>query len=492
MKLLVHAKRAWHPIWFVSLGLLLIIIILPLTRQGMFMDGVFYAAIAKNLSLGYGTIWQPFYSLTDFPVFYEHPPLAIYFQSLFFKLLGQGFGVEQFYSFLMAIGQFTLISCYWIKKERSSVWHLGLLLFLWLLIPLNHLYTVNHLEGTLTLFTTSASLLLLVTTQSKPAAFAQYLISSTAIIIAFFCNGPTAFFPLVVPFINEMFNEKHSISLGIQKTIYLTLLTALGLMTTYLLIPEALNNSRMYIEQQLLNSITGTRRHNYVEFNYLHILYFYFRAYGLVSASVGFCFILAAKINDQHWLNNLKKSLKEKNFLLFLVLSLISSLPVGISHTQAFNYIMQSAPFFTLAMMWLCFEPFKVIAIYCETKKHLFTQLFRASYILFAISLVTVLSLANGFNRHQAMIEDINYLTHYIKGNTIISTSSAIYLQWYTGAYFARNSMISMTEKIGNHYYLALKNGAIPKDYHRIDLPLSYYDLAIMGPKKLRNSFRNS
>src|SRR3990167_4418365 len=124
----MHPNRRWIPLWLFSLSLLLILFVLPLTRQGMFLDGVLYAAIAKNLALGYGSLWHPFYSQTDFSVFYEHPPLAIYFQSLFFKLAGQGFGVEQLYCLLMAAGQFGLIAWYWLKKENSQFTDLALLL----------------------------------------------------------------------------------------------------------------------------------------------------------------------------------------------------------------------------------------------------------------------------------------------------------------------------------------------------------------------------
>ncbi|WP_019218069.1 hypothetical protein [Legionella tunisiensis] len=86
----------------------------------------------------------------------------------------------------MALGQFALIAWYWLKNKNTSFLTLGLLLFLWLLIPLNHIYTNNMLESTLTLFTTFASLVLLADTKSKSAFFCQYLISAVAILIAFF------------------------------------------------------------------------------------------------------------------------------------------------------------------------------------------------------------------------------------------------------------------------------------------------------------------
>lgn len=474
----MHPSRLWFPLWFFSLSLFLILFILPLTRQGMFLDGVMYAAIAKNLSLGHGSLWQPFYSQTTFHVFYEHPPLAIYFQSLFFKLLGQGFGVEQLYCLLIAIGQFALISWYWLKKENTALIHLALLLLLWLLIPLNLKYVNNHLEGTLTLFTTLATLLLLIRTKSKSAFLAQYFLSSIAVIIAFFCNGPTAFFPLAVPLIKTMIEKPRSLIDGIKKTILLAFMISLMLSLVYVLVPAALSNTLHYLQQQLFPSVTGNRQLNLVGLNHVYIVNLYFRAYWLVSVFALGCMTLSAKIEGLGVRTVFLRNFKKNNVLLFILLSLVSSLPVGISHRQALNYIIQSAPFFTLAMMYLCFEPVTKIMNYCGSKPPLFKLIFNLNMILLATSFVTLFSLAHGFNSDQEIIEDINMIIPYCKNDAILSTSPAIYDDWHAGAYLARHSMMSLTPKPGNHYFLALKNEPLPPNYHIINLPLSYYHLA--------------
>lgn len=466
-----------------SLSLFLFLIILPLTRQGMFLDGVFYASVAKNLSLGYGSLWQPFFSKTIFPIFYEHPPLAIYFQSLLFKQLGPGFGTEQLYSLLMAISQITLISCYWLNKQRAPATHLGFLLFLWLLIPLNHLYVSNHLEATLTLFTTFASLILLIPTQKKLSLLIQYGVSSVSILLAFFCNGPTAFFPLVVPFLQVIHNNEISLQDGIQRTCFLIILTLFLWIGFYILAPEALLNTQHYFEQQLLPSITGSRQLDHQGMHHLHILYLYFRAYGVVSIFVLACLFMATKINGVSFQMYIKQALSGKEFLFFFSLSLLSSLPVGVSHKQALNYIMPSAPFYTLAMMGLCFESYQIIFHRLE-KTSSYKRLCTASYILFIASLLTVFYLSKGFNRDKPMIEDIQSFLRYCEPNTTLSTSPTIFDHWYTGAYLARYSMLSVTPTLGNHYYLGLKNEALPKDYHWVNIPLSYYVLAELDHPK--------
>ena len=48
-----------------------------LWSEGMFIDGLYYATIARNLSEGIGSLWFLHFTETSFNIFHEHPPLAI-------------------------------------------------------------------------------------------------------------------------------------------------------------------------------------------------------------------------------------------------------------------------------------------------------------------------------------------------------------------------------------------------------------------------------
>ena len=48
-----------------------------LAHRGMFLDGVTYASIARNLAEGRGRFWAPHYTATIYPAFHEHPPLGV-------------------------------------------------------------------------------------------------------------------------------------------------------------------------------------------------------------------------------------------------------------------------------------------------------------------------------------------------------------------------------------------------------------------------------
>jgi hypothetical protein len=57
-------------------GIFLIIVSPALLADGMFVDGLIYATISKNLSAGLGSFWHLHFTDSIFPVFSTHPPLS--------------------------------------------------------------------------------------------------------------------------------------------------------------------------------------------------------------------------------------------------------------------------------------------------------------------------------------------------------------------------------------------------------------------------------
>ena len=57
-----------------------------LLTRGMFMDGLIYTSVAANMAEGVGSFWHPVYTATQFPDFYEHPPLMMWLLSLWGRI----------------------------------------------------------------------------------------------------------------------------------------------------------------------------------------------------------------------------------------------------------------------------------------------------------------------------------------------------------------------------------------------------------------------
>ncbi len=465
-------KNIFAPLLGFALSGFLIIIVLPLLQHGM--DGVIYAAIAKNMSLGQGSLWQPFYSQTLYPAFYEHPPLAIYFQSLFFKFLGEGYGVERLYCFLMALGQISILAWYWITKQKASSMSLALLLIIWLAIPLNHLYVDNLLESSLILFTTLSALLLV----RYPATFLLYICAAIGMMLGFLCNGPTALFPIAIPFLKKIFEGRGLILRGAIQSLLLLLVWMSLLAFLFLIEPASLKNIQQYLDTQLFASVVGERHLKYTGLKHLNILVLYIRAFGPVFAGSLVLLWIAARVGGQSYLSLLNSTLLRRDVLLMIAISLVASLPVGISHRQSFNYTMQSAPFFCLAMMYTIYEPFKQIAVLISKHKYFNRIVTSLSFISVLVTCCLLFNHYGGYKRDAFMLRDIKTLTKLLSPHEVLSVSPELYYNWYTGAYFARYSMVSVTTKKNHVLYLAKKNDNIPSSYQVLPISLNYYQLA--------------
>ena len=51
------------PFRIFTLAIFIVLIVPLLVQDGMFMDGVLYAAVAKNQAEGFGSFWQPIFAV---------------------------------------------------------------------------------------------------------------------------------------------------------------------------------------------------------------------------------------------------------------------------------------------------------------------------------------------------------------------------------------------------------------------------------------------
>ena len=147
-------KNNLYPFYLSVFGIILIIISPSLLSDGMFLDGLLYAVISKNLANGIGDFWHLHLTKTLSPIF-EHPPLAFGLQSLFFKILGDSIFVEKLYSFLTYVVTGIIIVKIWkkliVNNSNQTAW---LPLLLWITIPLVFWAIPNNmLENTMMIFT---------------------------------------------------------------------------------------------------------------------------------------------------------------------------------------------------------------------------------------------------------------------------------------------------------------------------------------------------
>ena len=151
-----------HKLGYFAVTAFFIAICAPtLFSDGMFLDGVTYAAIAKNMANGFGEFWSPYYSDSLFPKFHEHPPLAIGIQAFFFKVFGDSIYVERIYSLATYLITGRIIVLIW-KRITGSFQFGWLPMLLWFLVTDTVWACSNNmLENTMMIFTTLSFLWIL-------------------------------------------------------------------------------------------------------------------------------------------------------------------------------------------------------------------------------------------------------------------------------------------------------------------------------------------
>ena len=131
-----------------------IVMIAPyLLSHGMFMDGIMYATVSNNLANGLGSMSDLAFSETIELHFREHPPLAFWIQSMFYKIFGDSFIIEKLYSALTYLTTGLILRKIWIKvtHQKELAW---LPLLFWVSIPIiTQAARNNLLENTMMIFT---------------------------------------------------------------------------------------------------------------------------------------------------------------------------------------------------------------------------------------------------------------------------------------------------------------------------------------------------
>lgn len=341
----------------VAITVLIITATLILDRllpEGIFLDGVTYAAISRNLAVGKGNFWNLYYR-GDWG-FNEHPPLFFGLQAIFFKLFGDHYYTEKLYSFFIWLTTAILIRQIWNKAGHKPAKHTyALPLLMWCMIPtITWGYTNNILDCTMAMFDLAAVLVLYRGLQRSDKLqplilFIGALLTAAAVMT----KGPVGAFPLAVPGLWWIVNVKNAnVRFGnaVLKVIIITLFFT-GIFMALNLIPEAHANFESYVNEQLAAALQGKREitgGGLGRFNLLVDLFTQLLIPIIISLVV-FAITKALKLKAGH-------VYKHKNTaFFFLIIGIVASLPMLLSVKQRTFYLVPSLPFYVLSVSVLIY-----------------------------------------------------------------------------------------------------------------------------------------
>ena len=192
------------PFIIITAAVVVWLLCLPLFQDGRFIDGIQYAAVARNLARGVGSFWNPVLaqnSVAGLNTFHEHPPVVFLIQALFFKVFGLNNSYPErifcLFTFLLTA---LFIALIWRKifagqTMRQLCW---LPILLWVVMPIVFwAYTNDIQENTMGAFTTAAVYLFLIAVSSGRALRTIYFyLGCACVLFAVMSKGVPGLFPI--------------------------------------------------------------------------------------------------------------------------------------------------------------------------------------------------------------------------------------------------------------------------------------------------------
>jgi hypothetical protein len=459
------------PFYLIAIGFYLIILSPNLLSHGMFLDGLVYSTISKNLADGIGTFWNPHFTATYLSEFHDQPPLAFGIQSLFFTLFGGSRFIDKFYSFLTFIITGFIMLRIWKHLGYRNGW---VLLFLWFSLPLVcWACTNNILENSLTVFT-SLSVLFYLKSQKR---FKCLFISLSGLMLSFgfLTKGFVAFFPWAFPFFLWLTLRRKSFFIMVLDSLTIFLVTIIPLIILVSLSHEAELSLHKYIDDQVISSI---RDGVTVDSRFFIIKRLFTELIPVISMSL----ILII------WGGRRKFSLKSlfenyKLALAFALLGLTGVLPIMISLKQRGFYILATFPFFAIAAAIVLYPlvEFIINNINFQSKRFLYFRM--AGYGIFIIGIMSSLFFADKYGRDKSKLKDTYAIISALPDGSTINIIPDLFQDWSLHGYYRRFGNISLDPDLENkREYLLLQNISFPdstiiRDYRKVELPTEDYQL---------------
>jgi 4-amino-4-deoxy-L-arabinose transferase-like glycosyltransferase len=469
-------KNKQLPFLLFTLSVFLALILPVLVQDGMFLDGVVYSSIARNLSQGQGSFWALQYSSTLCSPFYDQLPLAIWLQSIFFRLFGDHLFVERLYCFLVALTTAFFIIRIWktlFRNDESTASMGWLPVLFWIITPVVFWsYTNNMLDNTMAVFDIAAIYLIIKALSTGKHISLRLVIAGAFILAAFLSKGPIGLFPLVSVFIYGLCFRNFSFPRLLKYSAILFVVPVVFLSLMLLTMDNALFSFTEYFGQQVVQSITGQRD---LASGRLYIA-------GRLMTELLIMFILLLSIFVFSRLKDIKPAAvlhNKRAFYFFLITALSGSLPIMVSLKQSGYYLLPSLPFFAMALAIPAAARVEILMrkIVPGSRGLKFATLL--TLILLAGTLLFSIGQTGKIRRDKDLVNDIYIMGDKVPHHTSISVCPTMMQDWGLHAYMMRYFSIKLDYRKQYEFYITDKNcrDMVPDVYTKLPVNTVIYEV---------------
>ncbi len=334
----VNTKSA--NLFYILIPIILLVMLLDrLLPEGMFLDGVTYAAISRNYAIGTGSFWAPYYH--GGKAFAEHPPLTFALEGTFFQLMGDHWYTEKVYS--LCTWLITLLLVLRLAKLTTGNSKTNMLaIMLWGIVPsVIWSYPNNMLENTMCILDMLAIISMYKALNTDKRKAPLLIAGGIYTLLATLVKGPVGLFPLAFPFIYQLIFRTRRIG----QTIISCLIPVLTIATCYLILWQFAAPRQClekYLNQQVLAAIGGQREMTDAWGRYAVFKYMLTDLAPMLGITL-IIYLLSIKLRnkDVTGANN-----NRKIALLFILVALSATLPMILSTKQRPYYNIPAFPYF--------------------------------------------------------------------------------------------------------------------------------------------------
>lgn len=462
--------------WIFTIGIISILVLPELIQDGMFMDGLLYSSVAKNLAEGRGSLWFLEYTQTmHTPFFHEQPPIGIWGQALFFKIFGSSIYSERIYCLFTLIFSIYLIQILWKNVVKDIP---GLKAFGWYPVLLFGIipvvfwaYSNNVLEDTMVVYALAITNLIFSSSKSDGRKYFRFTVAGILLFMAFMTKGFVGLFPIALPFfLWVIYRDKPFLKVVIDSAI----LTAIPVAIFFVLIlvdEDAKLCLNTYLFERVFNSIQSvsnvSRRTMIMEKLVLQMLL-------PIIITSSLLLIQRFKFNVK-----LDKSQKKQS-LIFLLIGISASLPLMVTKEQRTFYLVTSMPFYAISLALISGNAVKLLVnnLSLSTSLKYFIRILSVLILVTALTL-TITKVGNA-SRDGEILHDIYLIGPKIPQGEIICVDTDTWFKYNIHSYFIRHYNISLSTDKNCRYFVFDKQYAntlnmdklkyIPLDTKKYDL----------------------
>ena len=430
-----------------------------LTTTGMFMDGLIYSNVAANIAEGVGSFWNPTYTATHHPEFYQHPPLMMGMLAGFYKLLGVHLWVTKLYMVV------TTLLCAWLtvrlwtrlggKKENG--W---MPLLFWTLMPVVTRFANQcMIENTMLLFDLGAILLLL----RKNRGIMYALIAGLLVAAAFMTKGFVGLFPLALPFLLWLFDRKNE---TVKSMAIKTVAMLVGLIAPLAVIALAVPQSREYFNNYMQYQVLAGWARN--EDARWQIVVYFLRNVAIVAGLVTVVALV-------------KKSVQRPTQRQWAMWALVACavLPIMVSTRQNEYYVLPAMPLFAVLSALLVEE---AVGGWLKPSK----AMAYGSLSMLAGSLLLNALRFGSEGRDVQLQRDMKLIVAHLDEGETISIPTPLYCNYKLQGYYYREHRVTLDDMHRCRHFLTTGEYKPDSSYREVPLPTEeykLYELAVSGQR---------